>query len=319
MLHITNGEATKGPLERSGVPGRFSSWDDILHEGPTALVSGEEWLRRRAQHLAAAGYGDEDAFVRDFRGKEEALESLAGEDEVVFWFEHDLYDQLLLLRHLWWIATRGQGRAARFSIVIGTDYLGMLQPADFPPRFARRQPIEPEQIRAGTEVWTAFCGDDPSALVPFALAERADVARALPYLAPAMRRMLEEFPAAGNGLARSERQILEVLSEGDRTPEQAFIAASRLEDDIWMGDWSFWTIASRLNAGPHPLLTLDVQPRDGRLPAGTLAITGTGRQVLAGRADHVALNGISRWIGGTRLTPERPWRWAGSSFLPPSA
>ena len=85
-----------------------------------------------------------------------------------------------------------------------------------------------------------------------------------------------------------------------------------------MGDSSFWTIVKGLHAGPNPLLTLDVQPRDGRLPTGTLAITGTGRRVLAGRADQVHLNGISRWIGGTLLTPERCWRWTGSSLQPPS-
>jgi hypothetical protein len=133
-----------------------------------------------------------------------------------------------------------------------------------------------------------------------------------------MRRLLEEFPSVEDGLARSERQILEILSEGDRTPEQTFVAASRLEDDIWMGDWPFWTIVKRLNSGTHPLLTLDVQPRDGGLPTGTLAITATGRRVLARRADHVTLNGISRWIGGTLLAPERCWRWTGSSLRPPA-
>ena len=50
MLHITNGGATKAPLERSGVPGRFFSWDDILHDGPTPLLSGDEWLRVRAKY-----------------------------------------------------------------------------------------------------------------------------------------------------------------------------------------------------------------------------------------------------------------------------
>ena len=121
-----------------------------------------------------------------------------------------------------------------------------------------------------------------------------------------MRRLLEEFPSAVNGLARSERQILEVLAEGPRTPEQTFVAAARFEEAIYMGDLSFWDIVKRLSGGPHPLLTLDVQERPGRLPDGhACGSPHTGRAVLAGRADHVALNGISRWLGGTLLTPER--------------
>src|SRR4051794_32851185 len=120
MLHITNGEATKIPLEQSGVPGRFSSWDDILHDGPTPLVSGEEWLAARGEYFASVGYGTADEMIRAFRSKDEALERLEHEDEVIFWFEHDLYDQLLLIRHLWWLGAKGAGRADRYSIVIGT-------------------------------------------------------------------------------------------------------------------------------------------------------------------------------------------------------
>ena len=295
------------------MPGRFSSWDDILHDGPTPLVSGDEWLRVRARYFASVGYGEEDDMAESYRPKDDALEKLSDEDEVVFWFEHDLYDQLLLIRHLWWIG-RHREASRRFSIVIGTDYLGMLKPRDFPPRFAARQPITDEQIQVGGEAWTAYCGDDPSRLTAYAEGPNTH----LPHLARAMRRLLEEFPAADNGLSRSERQILEILAEGDRSPEQTFVAASRLEDDIWMGDWSFWTIVQRLGAGAHPLLTLDVEPREGRLPAGTLSITDTGRRVLARRADHIALNAPSRWIGGTRLSSDRQWRWTGSSLRPPS-
>jgi hypothetical protein len=329
VLHITNGESTRASLEPSGVPGRFSSWDDVLHDGPTALMTGEEWLRLRARYFASVGYGTEEEMARAFRGKDDVLEQSAGEDEIVFWFEHDLYDQLLLVRHLWWIGRRAadttSARRTAFSIVLGHDYLGLLKPQDFPPRFARRRPITAEQIRIGTAVWEAFCSGDPGRLVPFAAAhgggpaaEYADASDPLPYLGRALRRLLEEFPAVDTGLSRSERQILDVLAEGARTPEQTFVAASRREDDIWMGDWSFWTICRRLGAGAHPLLTIDVTERPGRLPAGTLDITATGRRVRARQADHVALNAPSRWIGGTVLSPERSWRWTGSSLLPPA-
>ena len=39
-------------------------------------------------------------------------------------------------------------------------------------------------------------------------------------------------------------------------------------------------------------------------------VTETGREVLAGRADHVRLNGIHRWLGGVHLEgSEARWRW----------
>ena len=41
-----------------------------------------------------------------------------------------------------------------------------------------------------------------------------------------------------------------------------------------------------------------------------MRLTAAGRRVLQGDADHVALNGIHRWIGGVHLAgPDSPWRW----------
>jgi hypothetical protein len=283
MLHVTNGDSTRVSLERAGLPGVVGSWDAVLFEDPD--------MPSRLDPLQAAGE----------------------HDEVVFWFEHDLHDQLLLIRHLAWLA-RPEAPRTRYSIVIGTEYLGLLKPEQFPAKFGTRRPITADEIAAGSAAWTIYRGDDPRRLV--ALTEPGGP---LVYLPRAMRRFLEELPAASNGLARSERQILEVLSEGARTPGQLFVAASRLEDDIWMGDTSFWKIVRRLGSAPHPLVTIAAEDETpDRLPGGTVAITEAGRQVRAGRADHVTLNAPSRRMGGLRLSPERDWRWTGSSVRPAS-
>jgi hypothetical protein len=43
---------------------------------------------------------------------------------------------------------------------------------------------------------------------------------------------------------------------------------------------------------------------------GRVALTSTGRRVLAGELDHVALNRPDRWIGGVHLHPGGPdWRY----------
>lgn len=309
-------------MERSSVPGTLSTWPDVLHDGPTPLATGEDWIRARIQHLASMSAEDVEEIRDRYRASDAVLESWRDRDEVVFWFEHDLFDQLLLIRHLWWLTTNASDRAShatRFSLVCGTDYVGMLKPEQFAPRFEARQPITPEHIRIGAAAWEAYCGGDPERLIPFAATPDATQQRLFPYLAAAIRRVLEELPSASNGLARSERQILEVLAEGPRTPEQTFIAASRMEEAIYMGDLSFWAIVTSMYDVPHPLVTIDVRERPDRLPEGTLRITGTGRAVLDGRADHVAINGISRWLGGTQLLPDRVWRWTGSSLQPPAA
>ncbi|MEO6239437.1 MAG: DUF1835 domain-containing protein [Vicinamibacterales bacterium] len=332
MLHVTNGDSARELMERSGVPGSIIVWPDVLHEGPTPLLAGDEWNQLRSRYLASHAWaGAETSFdevLREYRERDAALESYAAHDEVVFWFEHDLFDQLLLIRHLWWLSERrAEGAKTAFSLVCGNRHLGLLEPQEFPPLFAARAPITAVQIAVGADAWRAFCADDPIGLLSLAAAKfsgsRSDHDHdhdhaPLPYLTAAIRRHLEEFPSVRNGLARSEEQILRVLADGDRTPEEAFMEASRLEDHLFMGDMSFWTIVGRLARVARPLVDARVEPRPGRLPTGTLTLTSDGAAVLSGRADHVALNGPDRWLGGTHLTPARFWRWTGTTLEPAS-
>jgi hypothetical protein len=140
----------------------------------------------------------------------------------------------------------------------------------------------------------------------------------LPFLDGALRRHIEEFPAASNGLSRTERQILEVLdSRGSLAPDQLFRAAQTLEDRVYMGDASFWVRVIELAAAPAPLLELrGLVPRSDRLPAGEAEITPLGRDVLRGGADRIRLKGIDRWLGGAHLeTRGAVWRWNESHIV----
>jgi len=332
MLHILNGDAARMGIEQSGIPGQFVVWPDILYEGPTPLATGEEWIAARAGHLSGVVDDTNDDFVEGYRRNDAALESFRDHDEVVFWFEHDLFDQLLLVRHLWWLKERrargvegaggGEGAeraegakgaegaegaegAVTLSLVCRDTYLGPLKPEQFLPLYAERQPITDAQIELGSRVWRTFCGDDPRRLMPFVTSP----SRELPYLAAALRRFLEDYPSAANGLSRTEQQLLHAVSAGPLTKHEAFRASARLEEAMYMGDLSFFNIVDALASARHPLLRVD----------GRIHVTDAGRDVLAARADHIRLNGISRWLGGVHLTPQRLWRWTGSSLLPATA
>ena len=81
-----------------------------------------------------------------------------------------------------------------------------------------------------------------------------------------------------------------------------------------MGDLSFFRLIEDLAFCRVPLVTGLVPPgRDRRRPSATptpaLELTTAGRAVLAGEDDHVALNGIDRWWGGTHQTAESVWRY----------
>jgi hypothetical protein len=69
-----------------------------------------------------------------------------------------------------------------------------------------------------------------------------------------------------------------------------------------------------LLTAPHPLLSYAApftgSVRSYKFNGAKLTLTNTGRRVLAGKDDHVALNGVDRWIGGVHLQGHKiRWRW----------
>jgi hypothetical protein len=123
--------------------------------------------------------------------------------------------------------------------------------------------------------------------------------------------LLEEYPSTENGLGRTERQALELLAGGPRSPFDLFRATYPLEERPFMGDTTFWWRVRDLANAPSPFVELRVHGEAPfRLPEGEVVLTDLGRAALDGRADWVELNGIDRWIGGVHLQGSRAaWRW----------
>jgi hypothetical protein len=305
FLHVLNGDCTRIILEQTDLQGETVVWADVLHDGPApAGLSPDQWRELR--------FSPGDAMA-GLRRADEQLARHAEYDEVVFWFEHDLFDQLLLIRHLDWIKEQVEDRG-RFRLICIGSYpgrprfsgLGELRPDELAALFPSRQPITDTQVALGSVLWRAFGAADPLGLARLVL--ETDT-RALPYVAGALRRHLEDFPSDVNGLARTEHQILTVVSEGHRDAVDAFDANAQLEERVFMGDLTFFGILKRLNTGRTPLLEHDGEWRADVPPSGVFSLTAAGRRVLAGDADYIALNGIDRWMGGVHVR-DGQYRWS---------
>jgi hypothetical protein len=154
------------------------------------------------------------------------------------------------------------------------------------------------QLQLAQAAWHAFTSPDPTAVERL----RETDTSALPFIAAALRRHLEQFPSLDGGLSRTERQALSVLREhGSLSQRRLFAAVQQMEEQIFMGDGSFYRILSELASARHPLV---------QIAQAEVTITEAGRDVLEGRADHIQLNGIHRWLGGVHLDgDEAAWRW----------
>jgi hypothetical protein len=326
MLHITNGDSTAISLRRSGIPGVFLAWRDVLHDGPVpAGLSLQQLSAVRARFLAERGWSSYEDALEEFRARDGILERFRNEEEVALWFEHDLYDQLQLLQILGWLADQERGKTILSLLAIDSfperasfHGLGELTPVELSSLFPQRHPITTAMLTLAHAGWDAFRSPDPT-MIEALLARDTS---ALPFLAGALNRHLQEFPSMTGGLSRTERQLLEALATGPMRPVPLFVAAQGKEEAPFMGDWSFWQYVFDLSQGPNPL----VSRQDGRafvLPAFStsatrqsafleqeLLLTQQGRSVLAGQEDWMRLHGIDRWLGGVHLSSHEPaWRW----------
>jgi hypothetical protein len=237
---------------------------------------------------------------------------------VVLWFEHDLYDQLQLLDTL--VLASEVGASPELIMVDSFPGkpsfrgLGELSADELETLWPARRPAAPDVFADAARVWDAFRAPEPTALAEQAKRGSPE----LPFLGPAVRRLLEELPASTDGLSGTERRALQAIATGSSTPAAAFVASQQCEDAPFLGDAWFYRALAGLGRGPVRLVeTKEGDPlpeapplSDGQLFARLpLRPTDEGERVLRAESDRVDLLGVDRWIGGSHITPANLWRW----------
>ena len=277
-LHVANGHCTTRLIEAAYLPGRTSIWADALHDGPVADVSDEELVRIRAAFIADGLDVSAEEVEADLTHWRDVVDDDDGYDELVLWFEHDLFDQLNLIQLL----TRvGRDRPIRkpVSLISINRYpghphfkgIGELTPADVAALYATRRPVTPQQIQLAAIAWDAFRSGER----PRVDALLSGDTSALPFLAPALRRHLAEAASGPDGLTRSERRLIEQLAAGPLDIHTAFAGMHAGETAYYITDSSFWQMVKGLAARSPALIEVKVTaaPADRpALPSGTLSL-----------------------------------------------
>jgi len=295
-LHITNGDSVLYSWKKGGLLGEQMAWRDVLHEGPVlAELPLEEMSRIRGDYLASRGFGNAIKIHRDFERRDAVIRAAGKYDEIVLWFEHDLYDQLQLLQILHVLREMGLG-AGRVQLVQTDHYLGMLDPEELMALYPKRKFLTNAMEQGAAKAWSAFTGPDPQALPKAA----NDKYVGLPFMRDAFRRLCEEYPELHTGLSRTQKQLLEACAQGAKRRDELFARSQAREEASFLGDTSAYAIVDDLCAPPAPLIA--------PLESG-YDVTVLGRRILAGDADWLEQQPLDRWIGGVHLSSGDHWRY----------
>ena len=269
--------------------------------------------RSRAQFLSDRGCGALHDLRDTFARRNATLAQLNRYEDIILWFEHDLYDQLQLIQILDYLAAHDR-EGIRISLICIDHYpgvrdfrgLGDLQPEHIPTLFDQRNPLTDAQMAVATTAWQAFQCEDPTSVEEVLGQDTAP----LPFLHGALRRHLEQLPSSRNGLGQTELQALSDVASGIADPVALLKSHWAAEDRLFMGDWAYWAVLKELARGPRPLVLLR-HPRDEpRFTHARVTVTEDRQAVLRGESDAIRLNGIDRWFGGVHLQGhEASWRW----------
>src|SRR5437867_1567915 len=259
FLHVANGSCTTEVIEAAGIPGALSLWADPLYEGPVPSgLTDDELLEVRERFLAGPAEISDVDDANSLRKWRSTIERHESYDELILWFEHDLFDQLNLIQALTWIRRRLPATRPVSLVCIGSfpgrprfKGLGELTPDELAPLIGTRQRVGDAQYAMAERAWTAFRAADPEAL------DRLwrDDLRALPFLSSALRRFLEEYPSTRDGLSRTERRLLQLADPGPVDLAAAFPRMHDGEGAFYITDTSLREMVEQLSATSPALLT----------------------------------------------------------------
>jgi len=307
MLHVVNGDETAARLAPVALPGEVLVWRDILIEGPVAADHDVDALAAERAPWLAARFGiPADEYRAAARAEADGLARARAHDEVVLWFEQDLFCVANLAHLAAWIERTRP--AARVTLVFPEDPLGRAAPETLRSLFEARAPFDAHAVEAAAAWWRGFCAADPRAFP-------APDDGALVFLAPARLLHLARFPSITAGLGAVEAAALHALGEAPVAFPDLFHAVTRdaRMRRHGMGDVQVAAYLAALAAEPEPLVTIDGgPPRTPRGCAGwQVALTATGRAVRDGARDRLDTQRVDWWLGGVVIDAAAPWRWDG--------
>ena len=317
MLQIFDGDSSAGTARNANLPGQHLAWREALICGPAPNnLSEAEFLEVRAQHLSST-YGADLHQVRSgLRAQHDALASFQDHEEVVLWFEPDLFCQVHLVYLLNWFAQHELGHT-KLSLICIDEFpgvpqfrgLGQLNEEQLASLFPQREAVTGAQLELATRAWQAYSSSDALNLMTL----RDSDTSALPFLGRAVVRHLQRFPWTSTGLGRIESSALQLVADGHHLFKKLFPAFSRRESEYGLGDAQLYCALRLMADAPTPVLKQSgrTEPSDvAGMLLSSFELTDDGREVLAGAQDFVAQNGIDQWLGGVHLLgPEAAWRW----------
>jgi hypothetical protein len=217
--------------------GEIITWREMLCEGKTMTnVGSEAFWKTRFDFLHKNYNVSKSWFVEKTLKEYRSLCNHKQEEEIILWFEYDLFCQINLLAVISWLKTHR--RHVQISLVCSGNEdetnrlyaLNDLSDEQIKKLFKKRVELSQDDIEFADYVWQLYCSDNPIRLEHLTDFEQYQ----FKYLGEALRTHLRRFPTIKNGLNEIENRVLQVAAE-EKPRSKKQLLGSLLSDQGWYG------------------------------------------------------------------------------------
>jgi hypothetical protein len=288
-LHITNGDAFSRYFSELGIKGTVITWREMLCEGRTLHTVGTEaFWKERYEFLNKNYKVTKKSFIDLTLKQYRNLCKQKQQDEIVLWFDSDLFCQINMLGVLSWLKTHR--KYAQIAIVSRAPSLeistvkgiGELEPEVLYKLYENRIHLNQDDLEFADYAWQLYCSDNPVRIAQLSNYDSFN----FPYLKQAISLHLQRFPSLKNGLNAQENILLEKAFKNNYSASPALINdLLNSQGNLGFGDIQYTRILESL----HPLFS-SLNP---------IKLKRTVKKVLSGETNYYGkIKDEKSYLGG---------------------
>lgn len=217
QLHITNGDGLTDTIKQLNLGGETVVWREMLCEGPTVYELGsEEFIELRTNFLTSHYNITKDYYQTQFLEELYKLSKVNEFDEVVLWFEFDLFshiNMLAMISHLenlklnvpvYLVCSKKLKGEAEFNP------LSQLSLKDLNNHYVKRIHLNEDDLEMAALMWQLYNGENLQKL-KLLIKKKTN----FEYLSSCIRAHIERFPNSTTGINTLEKNILKLIDRNN--------------------------------------------------------------------------------------------------------
>lgn len=285
-LHITNGDFLTEILKSFSFEGEMITWREVLCEGKTTPdVGSEAFWKTRFDYFKTHYKTTKQSFIEKTLKEYRKLCNEKQQEEIVLWFDNDLFCQINMIAVISWI--KKYRRGTQVSLVSPKkqyQFFHEMAEEQVKKLYEKRIQLTEDDIASADYVWQLYCSESPIRLENFSAFNSSQ----FNFLQEAIQTHLSRFPSLHNGLNSVENFVLNEASKRKlKSKEELIVMSLKNQKSFGYGDLQFENVISTIK----PLFK----------SFNPVTLTKKGMEILDGATNFYSeLRDDSIFLGGSR-------------------